>query len=210
MFAPPRGSCQCTPCSHGGTSAHRADFIGSMIPPLLPPASLRTRPATSDRVPDTHIAAASVLLPVGGWVGNPKVRPAPHSPCVTVSPSGSALALRRRNLKSRKTNRLQRVRRVFGIPVPVPPKLKALKGPEPALVSLISLTMVVVVATAAAAVGSSEAPRGHLDSRSLRSLAGLQVARRRRDEEMTGDTGRVLARSLVSAFIRAAGHGSRK
>ena len=83
-----------------------------------------------------------------------------------------------------------------------------LKGPEPALVSLISLTMVVVVVTAAAAVGSSEAPRGHLDSRSRRSLAGL--ARRRRDEEMTGDTGRVLARSLVSAFIRAAGHGSRK
>jgi len=68
--------------------------------------------------------------------------------------------------------------------------------------------MVVVVATAAAAVDSSEAPRGHLDSRSRRSLAGL--ARRRRDVEMTGDTGRVLARSLVSAFIRAAGYGSRK
>ena len=88
--------------------------------------------------------------------------------------------------------------------------IKGPKGPEPALVSLISLTMVVVVATAAAAVGSSEAPRGHLDSesRSRRSLAGL--ARRRRNVEMTGDTGRVLARSLVSAFIRAAGYGSRK
>ena len=37
---------------------------------------------------------------------------------------------------------------------------RALNRPEPALVSLISLTMVVVVATAAAAVGSSEAPPG--------------------------------------------------
>ena len=88
--------------------------------------------------------------------------------------------------------------------------LKALKGPEPAPVSLMSLTMVVVVATAAAAVGSSEAARGHLDSRSRRSLQVAGLARRRRDEEMRGDTGRVLARSLVGAFIRAAGHGSRK
>ena len=87
--------------------------------------------------------------------------------------------------------------------------IKGPKGPEPALVSLISLTMVVVVATAAAAVGSSEAPRGHHDSRSRRALAGL-ARRRRRAEEMTGDTGRVLARSLVNALIRAAGHGSRK
>ena len=38
------------------------------------------------------------------------------------------------------------------------PLLKALKGPEPALISLISLSMVCVVVTAAA-VGSSEAYR---------------------------------------------------
>ena len=49
---------------------------------------------------------------------------------------------------------------------------KGPKGPEPALVSLISLTMVVVVVTAAA-VGSSEALRGHLDSRRGVPLSGL-------------------------------------
>ena len=50
--------------------------------------------------------------------------------------------------------------------------IKGPKGPEPALVSLISLTMVVVVVTAAA-VGSSEALRGHLDSRRGVPLSGL-------------------------------------
>ena len=50
--------------------------------------------------------------------------------------------------------------------------IKGPKGPEPALVSLISLTMVDVVVTAAA-VGSSEALRGHLDSRRGVPLSGL-------------------------------------
>ena len=50
--------------------------------------------------------------------------------------------------------------------------IKGPKGPEPALVSLISPTMVVVVFTAAA-VSGSEALRGHLDSRRGVPLSGL-------------------------------------
>ena len=57
------------------------------------------------------------------------------------------------------------------------------EGPEPAMVSLVSTDAgwFVVFATAAAAVGGSEAPRGHLDSGSSR----LSLARTRRDAEMT-------------------------
>ncbi len=53
---------------------------------------------------------------------------------------------------------------------------------EPGLVSLVSTDAGwFVFATAAAAVGGSEAPRGHLDSGSSRR----SLARTRRDAEMT-------------------------
>jgi hypothetical protein len=72
------------PCSHGDTSAHRADLL-VVWSPLLPPAS--SPPAVPDRhvrsrrsrPGHSHRRCLGRLL--GGWVGIEKC-PAPHSPYV--------------------------------------------------------------------------------------------------------------------------------
>jgi hypothetical protein len=69
------------------------------------------------------------------------------------------------------------------------------EGPEPALVSLVSTDDGLLCATAAAAVGGSEAPRGHFDSWSSRRSR----VRLWRDVKMTRDIGQVL---VDAPFVR--------
>ena len=67
----------------GDTSAHRAEYNGTMSSPLLPPPALTawSRTATSASVPNRHIAATSPPNGKGGWVPGGILRdlPPPHS-----------------------------------------------------------------------------------------------------------------------------------